>query len=107
MGFRRSSRRARAERQWAEFVAANSTRFQAAGLPGLASESIAHWDDLLMHGRFEHHVDPAGFQISMLREDQYALLVDLTESYFAAGYEYFTPMGLKAEDRDRLHSRFG
>ena len=60
-----------------------------------------------MHGRFALHEDPAGFQISTLREEQYAVLVDLTESYFAAGYEYYTPMGLKLVDQERLHSRFG
>ena len=107
MGTRRSPRQARAARDWAAFVAANVTRFQAAGLPVLASRSVGHWDDLLLHGRFAHHADPTAFELGTLRADQYATLVDLAESYFAAGYEYFTPTGLKPEDRDRLGGRFG
>ena len=107
MGFRRSSKRTSATREWARFVAANRERFQAAGLPVSATRSIDQWDDLLMHGRFDHHVDPAHFEVRELSPDQYAVLVDLTESYFAAGYEYFTPSALKEEDQDRLRSRFG
>jgi hypothetical protein len=107
MGFRRSSKRTRAIREWARFVAANRERFDAAGLPVSATQSIEHWDDLLMHGRFDRHVDPAHFQIRELSPDQYAVLVDLTDSYFAAGYEYFTPSALKEGDQDRLRSRFG
>jgi hypothetical protein len=42
-----------------------------------------------------------------LTGDQYALFVDLVESYFVAGYEYFTPMALKIEDQGHLESRFG
>ena len=106
MGYRRSPERSSATRQWASFVAANLGRFHAAGLPLLATKSVEHWDDLLMHGRFDHHVNPAHFEIRQLTHDQYAVLVDLTESYFAAGYEYFTPSALKAEDQDRLRSQF-
>ena len=107
MGFRRSYDRTNATREWAGFVAANRERFDAAGLPSLATVSIGHWDDLLTHGRFDHHADPAHFEIRNLTPDQYAVLVDLTESYFAAGYEYFTPGALKREDQDRPRSRFG
>lgn len=78
-----------------------------AGLPPHATQSVDHWDDLLMHGRFDHHEDPSHFEIGRLTEDQYATLVDVVESYFLAGYEYFTPMALKIEDRNRLASRFG
>ncbi len=76
---------------WAEFVAANLERLQSAGLPPLATRSAEHWDDLLRHGRFEHHEDPAHFEMSRLTDGQYTVLVDLVESYFLAGYEYFTP----------------
>ena len=48
----------------------------------------------------------ARFEIGALTEEQYAVLVDLVESYFLAGYEYFTPLALKAEYRSRLASRF-
>ena len=107
MGFRRSRDRARATREWAGFVAANRDRFDAAGLPLLATVSIAHWDDLLTHGRFDHHADPAHFEVCNLTHEQYTVLVDLTESYFAAGYEHFPPGALQVEDQDRLRSRFG
>jgi hypothetical protein len=96
-----------AARDWAAFVAANQERFQAAGLPLLATQSVDHWDELLMHGRFDHQGDASHFHIAGLPDDQYALLVDLVESYFLAGYEYFTPTALKPGDRARLTHRFG
>ena len=106
MSYRRSPAKARAEREWAGFVAANLKRFEAAGLPLLAAQTVAHWDDLLMHGYFDHHDDPAGFRIETLTQEQYAGFVGLVESYFLAGYEYFTPIALKVEDQGRLASRF-
>jgi hypothetical protein len=107
MSLRRSPERAGAERDWAGFVAANRARLQAAGLPPLATQTVAHWDDLLTHGHFAQHEDPSGFSIGSLSARQYSVLVDLVESYFLAGYEYFAPTALKVEDLDRLTSRFG
>ena|SRR5688572_19212984 len=107
MGYRRSSAQTKAERAWAGFVDANLKRLEAAGLPLLASRSVDHWDRLLMQGHFDHHEDPSHFQIESLTDDQYSVFVDLVESYFLAGYEYFTPLALKIEDQDRLGSRFG
>jgi hypothetical protein len=106
MSFRRSREQMRAEREWVGFVAANRKRLQAAGLPLLATQSVAHWDDLLMHGHFDHHEDPSHFLIGSLTDDQYNVLVGLVESYFLAGYEYFRPIALKIEDQSRLSSRF-
>ena len=106
MDFRRSPDRMRAELEWAGFVAANLERFQAAGLPLLATQSVEHWDDLLRHGCFDHHEDPSHFRIGQLTADQYGVLVDLVESYFVGGYEYFTPLALRSEDQARLGSRF-
>ncbi|MGH7586902.1 MAG: hypothetical protein ACREMH_11695 [Gemmatimonadales bacterium] len=60
-----------------------------------------------MHGRFRHHADPSGFTIDSLTDDQYTALVELVESYFLAGYEYFTPTALKVGDQSRLAGRFG
>ena len=107
MSLRRSSEQSRAERGWAGFVAANLARVQAAGLPLLATQSVEHWDDLLLHGRFDHHADPSRFEIGRLTDNQYTVFVDLVESYFLAGYEYFTPAALTIEDQGRLGSRFG
>jgi hypothetical protein len=88
-------------------VAANLERLRAADLPTLATQSVEHWDDLLMHGRFAHHEDPSHFEISGLTDDQYTVFVGLVESYFLAGYEYFAPSALKIADEGRLSSRFG
>ena len=88
-------------------MAANVGRFEQAGLPLSATQAIGHWDDLLAHGHAAHHEDPTRFRVENLTAEQYARLVDLVESYFAAGYEYFTPGALKAEDQARLTARFG
>jgi len=69
--------------------------------------SVEHWDDLLMHGRFEYHHDRAHFEIGSLNEDQYGVFVGLVESYFVDGYEYFTPGALDICRQARLESRFG
>ena len=106
MSHRQSPEKARAEREWAKFVAANLRRFAAAGLPTLATETVGHWDELLMHGCFDHHADPTQFKIHDLTDEQYAELVDLVESYFLAGYEYFRPVALKVEDQSRLECQF-
>ncbi|MDH4043003.1 MAG: hypothetical protein OEY20_01600 [Gemmatimonadota bacterium] len=106
MSFRQSPEQTKAARAWAAFVAANDTRLQAAGLPTLAAASVEHWDDLLRHGRFTDHPDSTQFEITQLTDDQYAVFTDLVESYFLAGYEYFTPGALKREDQERLGTRF-
>jgi hypothetical protein len=107
MSFRRTPEQIQGERNWAAFVAANFERLEAAGLPNLATVSVEHWDDLLMHGHFEYHHDPEHFEIGILTDAQYAVFVDLVESYFVGGYEYFTPTALRIEDQARLDSRFG
>lgn len=105
--FRRSPEQRRADSEWAAFVASNFRRPQAAGLPLLATQSLGRRDDLLLHGKFAQHEDPSRFEIGSLTEDQYSVFVDLVESYFLAGYEYFAPTALKIEDQRRLTSRFG
>ena len=106
MGYRRSKDRADAARRWSTFMTRNRGVIDAAGLPELATQSISHWDDLLMHGHLDHHSDPAGFSVEQLSEEQYAALLQLAESYFASGYEYFTPVALRDEDRERLEMRY-
>jgi len=102
---RQAPRAAEAARAWTRFVERNAAALEAAGLPALATKSIRHWDDLLTHGSFDYHPDGAGFHLSQLTESQYAAYVDLVDSYFAAGYEYYTPMALRIEDRQRLAAR--
>jgi hypothetical protein len=67
---------------------------------------VAHWDDLLRYGHFKYQADPSHFALGSLTEHQYRVFVDLVESYFLAGYEYFTPTALKLEDQSRLTRRF-
>ncbi len=106
MGLRGSPSQTKAAREWTGFVAANRQRFEVAGLPNLATLSSAHWDDLVTNGLFKYHHDPRQFKISHLDPEQYAAFVDLVESYFVAGYEYYTPASLKLGDQSRLASRF-
>jgi hypothetical protein len=104
---RRSPQQTNAEREWTGFVAANQRPLQAARLPQLATQSIEHWDDLLRHGHLKYHPDPSHFAIGSLTDERYAVFVGLVESYFLAGYEFFTPGALRPEDQNRLASRFG
>jgi hypothetical protein len=107
MGYKRSPDRDKAARAWEDFVAANVGRFEQAGLPLSATQSIGYWDHMLAHGHVAHHEDSTGFRVENLTDEQYAGLIDLVESYFALGYEYFTPGALKPEDQARLTARFG
>jgi hypothetical protein len=50
--------------------------------------------------------DPAGVRVDGLTPEQYASLVMLATSYFAAGYEFFAPAALRPEDQERLRARF-
>lgn len=106
MGYRRSKESADAARQWSTFVARNREVIEAAGLPEVVTQSINHWDDILMHGHLDHHLDPTGFSVDQLSEQQYTALLQLVESYFVSGYEYFTPIVLRVEDRERLEMRY-
>ncbi len=104
MGFHRSPDRLAASGHWRRFVERNAQAIAAAGLPPAVMADIANWDDVLAHGSLTH--DPAGFTIDRLTSDQYASLVGLAESYFAAGYEFFAPSALRPEDQERLRARF-
>lgn len=73
----------------------------------LATASVAHWDDLLMHGAFDHHADPSHFSINALTSSQHAAYTQLADSYFAAGYEFFMPTALRTEDLEWLAARHG
>jgi hypothetical protein len=104
MGFRRSPHRVAAARAWRRFVERNARVIAAAGLPISIVASVATWDDFLMHGRLAD--DPEGFAIDRLSPDQYESLAELASNYFAAGYEFYTPAALRAEDQDALRARF-
>ena len=102
---RRSRDRDTAEHDWRRFLERNAETIQAAGMPMRVLARISDWDDLLVLGHAAG--EPGGFSIAELDESQYAALVQLVFSYFAAGYEFYEPLALRAEDRDALRARFG
>lgn len=86
--------------------ARNSRVIEAAGLPEAVTESINQWDDFLMHGLLDHHDNPTAFNVDQLSDEQYAALLQFVYSYFARGYEYFTPMALRDGDRQTFETRY-
>ena len=106
MGYRRSKQKVEAARTWAIFLAHNTDLIYKAGLPELVTKSVDHWDDFLMHGYLDHHEDPYGFRIDQLSAQQYGALLQLIESYFVSGYEYFEPVALRSEDKKGLNEQF-
>ncbi len=106
MGYRRSKRKVEAAGGWTTFVARNKNLIYAAGLPEPVTKSIDHWDDFLMHGYLDHHEDPHGFSVDQLSEQQYGAVLQLVESYFVSGYEYFEPVALRSEDSRALNDQF-
>ena len=106
MGYRRSKDRLEAERDWVTFVLANRKVIAAAELPSVITESIALWDDFLLHGCADRNRGEAGYDVDHLSDQQCAALVQLIDSYFARGYEYFTPAVLRATDLERLEMRY-
>ena len=105
MGFRRSPDRIAAERDWRRFVEHNASVIAAAGLPPAATATVGEWDDILMHGYLSG--DPGGFNIDRLSPVQYASLLEFASSYFAAGYEFYTPSALRVDDQAALRAQFG
>ena len=105
MGFHRSPGRLAAAEAWRRFVERNAAIRFAAGLPPAVTETVAAWDDFLMHGHLT--CDPRGFAVDQLTPAQYWSLVELASNYFAAGYEFYLPSALRAEDQKALETRFG
>lgn len=103
MARRPSPRRVAAERAWQTFVHANRAMIERAGLPPEVFHSVARFDAFLRYG------DPGAEPRTPERQstEAYASLVRLVESYFVAGYEWFTPAILHPDDIQRLCTRFG
>ena len=106
MGHHRSEDRIKSDRAWAAFVVANRKVIEAAGLPLAVTESIEQWDDFLMNGHIDENRHAHGFNLDQLSDTQYNALLQLVDSYFAGGYEYFTPAVLRVEDLQRLGMRY-
>ncbi len=68
VGFHRSPDRLAAAETWRRFVERNATVRSAAGLPPAVTESVAAWDDFLMHGHLTG--DPRGFAVDQLTPAQ-------------------------------------
>ena len=106
MTYRKSPQKAAARLAWDRFVRSNQPVIASTGLPESIFRSVDQFDSFLSHGCLDHHLDPGSFRIDALNSTQYEALVTLTESYFAAGYEWFTPAALRAADQDNLARRF-
>jgi hypothetical protein len=106
MTYRKSPRKAAAKRQWDRFVTSNQPVIAASGLPAEVVSSIDAFDAFLCRGYLEYGRDPSEFRVESLTPAQYDALVTLTESYFATGYEWFTPLALRPTDQDTLRMRF-
>lgn len=106
MTYRKSPHKASARQGWDRFVSGNAPIIAATGIPPAIFSSVDHFDDFLVHGCIEHHLDESRCRVEALTRAQYEALVTLTESYFAAGYEWFTPIALQPADRDALAMRF-
>ena len=106
MTYRKSPQKADAKRQWDRFVQNNQSTIMACGIPAAIFGSIDHFDDFLSRGYSDPHIDRSEFRVDSLNSSQYIALVTLTESYFAAGYEWFTPLALRPTDQDTLRMRF-
>jgi hypothetical protein len=104
MTYRKAPEKAAAKRQWDRFVSSNQPIITASGIPAAVFSSIDRFDGLLCRGYLDG--DPSEFRIDSLNSNQYNALVTLTESYFAAGYEWFTPLALRPPDQDTLRKRF-
>ena len=102
---RKSPRKAEAKRQWDRFVSSNQPIITATGLPAAVFSSIDHFDAFVCDG-YRDPVDASEFRVDLLNPGQYNALVTLTESYFAAGYEWFTPSALRPADQETLRQRF-
>jgi hypothetical protein len=102
---RPSPRKAQAKRQWDRFVSRNQPLITATGLPAAVFSSIDHFDAFVCHG-YHDPVDAREFRVESLNPAQYSALVTLAESYFTAGYEWFTPSALRPADQETLRQRF-
>ena len=51
-------------------------------------------------------LSPRRFIVDQLTAEQYLAPVEFTANYFAAGYEFYTPLALRVRDQDALRMRF-
>ena len=106
MTYRKSPQKAAARREWDRFVSSNQPVIASTGLPDSIFSSIDHFDNFLSHGWSIFTLAQAASVSRRSTPLGPDALVTLTESYFAAGYEWFTPIALRAADQDNLAKRF-
>jgi len=107
MGFRRSQARHAAHEAWLRFVAHHAQQIEQIGLPQTVMDKLSHWDDFLLSGEVVQSDTTAEWKLAELSTEQYAALFQLIDSYFALGYEYFSPQVLKQPEQEVLDARYG
>lgn len=103
MGFRRSKHTAIEAREWRRFLEINRDLLARTGVPYSIYESRDLFDDLLMHGYIDHHLDPTRFAVDQLGEQQRSLLADAIVRYLRAGFSN-PGLGLFGND---IHEEIG
>ena len=106
MTYRKSPQKAAAKRDWDRFIGSNQPVIASTGLPDSVFASVDQFDAFLSRGSLDSHIDPSNASVDALNSTQYDALVTLTNSYFAAGYDWFAPVALRAADQDSLARRF-
>ncbi|MGH7460289.1 MAG: hypothetical protein ACREMA_04585 [Longimicrobiales bacterium] len=104
MGYHRSPDRINAAHAWRQFLERNAHVISAVGLPASVTATIDSWDEFLQHGFIRD--DPIAFTAEQLSEAQYSALVEFANNYFAAGYEFYSPIALRSADQMALRTRF-
>jgi hypothetical protein len=61
----------------------------------------------MRHGRLDLHPDPSACALGKLSPQQYQAYVSLVDTYYAAGYEHYTPTGLGSQEQDVMWAKYG
>ena len=86
MGFRRSKDAAKEAKNWSHFLAENRELLVRAGVPLSVFEQHEMFDDLLMHGYIDHHIDPTRFSVDELDPLQKECLIEAIVNYLRSGF---------------------
>ena len=86
MSFRRSKASAEQARMWKQFLVENQDLLICTGIPLSVFEHHHMFDDLLMHGYIDHHVDPTRFSVKELDAKQKECLVQTIVNYLRSGF---------------------
>ncbi|MBI4749521.1 MAG: hypothetical protein HY774_13610 [Acidobacteria bacterium] len=73
-------------KKWHQFCLENQALIDATGLPMIVFETWEHFEDFLMHGYLDHHLDPTSATIEVLTNDQQQALYLLKHRFEANWY---------------------